>query len=194
MTRDDGGYWLPIHSGLLRDERWADLSPAQRGVWITLFLLLDGEPRSGWFRDRARLIWLLRREGWKDREVNQAVAALESAGWIVPESPDLPALTLRGWHEYTGAGGRKAVWNASRGDRSSEYERTALRKREARRSPEESGGAGRRPRRDETRRYNPPAPALAEAPRGGGVQSFKDAMIAAGLDPARVLTDTKAGL
>lgn len=191
MARDDGGYWLPIHTGLLRDERWADLTPTQRGAWVTLFLLLDGEPRSGWFRDRARVLWHLAREGWREKDARAVVEAFDAAGWLVHDGDDSPAVTLRGWHEYTGPTARKAIYNQTRGDRgdrSDEYAKTAARKRQQRRETE---GAGGRPRRDETRVSSSPSPAGAGATGDGpkvytGTESFGEAMAKAGFDPETI--------
>lgn len=140
MARDDGGHWLPIHTGLLRDERFARQTARQRGVWLTLFLLLDGEPDPGWFRDAARAVWLLRREGISEADAKK----FGDTDWLVPENANSSRLTIRGWHEYTGYEARKAVHNRGRGDRSAEYARRGT-------TRAERDGAVRRPRRDETR-------------------------------------------
>lgn len=192
MARDDGGYWLPIHTGLLRDERWADLTPTQRGAWVTLFLLLDGEPRSGWFRDRARVLWHLGREGWREKDARAVVEALDAAGWLVPENADSPAVTLRGWNEYTGASARKAIYNQQRGDRGDRSEEYARRKqRRSQTARRETTGDSGRPRRDETRVSSSPSPAGAGATGDGprintGTKSLKEAMEDLGFDPTKI--------
>lgn len=104
--------WLPIHTGLLDDERWSELSPAARGAWIVLYLLLDREPDRGWFRDRGRVDWLCRRHGIKPATIEELI----QTGWLVPLD-DSPQLTIRKWETYTDAKARKAVHNAGR-DRS----------------------------------------------------------------------------
>lgn len=186
MTRDDGGYWLPVHPGLLRDERWADLSTELRGSWITLYLLLDAEPRRGWFRDRGRVVWLLQQYGGGRGLIRarRQVDLLEAAGWLEPESPDSPALTLRRWHEYA-ARGVKAIWNkerGDRGDRSAEYARTAERKREQRRRSGGGDGGRRREQKgdlDKTRRDDETTSRLdagADAPTRDGWPSFEEMM------------------
>lgn len=170
MARDDGGHWLPIHTGLLRDERFAGQSTKQRGIWVTVFLLLDGEPDPGWFRDSARYIWLLRREGITESDAMK----FNETGWIIAESPDSPRLTLRGWHEYTGPSNRKAIHNAARDHASYNAKRTTRRP-----------GSSRlvtRPRLDETRVSSssddvarPPAHE-GEAGRRGPMKGLKEVL------------------
>lgn len=174
MGRDDGGYWLPIHSGLLRDERWSCLTPIQRGAWITLFLLLDGEPKVGWFRDKARVEWLLTREGWTTKQARALIQAFDDADWWTPAEEDRSnAVTLRGWHEYTGQKSRKAIYNQTRGDRGDRSAEYARRERGRRR--ETTGDSGR-PRRDETRQdeKTPRPPAKAA---GSGVSKAEAAKV-----------------
>jgi hypothetical protein len=76
----NSGPFLPIHVGLLDDERFDDMSAGQRGIWVTLYLLLDREPEAGWFRDRARVEWLLRRHGIA--QPAEDVSALIESGWL----------------------------------------------------------------------------------------------------------------
>jgi hypothetical protein len=136
----NSGPFLPIHVGLLDDERFDDMSAGQRGIWVTLYLLLDREPEAGWFRDRARVEWLLRRHGIA--QPAEDVSALIESGWLVAENDDSPKLTIRKWSHYTDAKSRKAVYNRSR-DRS----------RGDSLSPQETAGDLEKTRKDETRTF-----------------------------------------
>lgn len=109
----DGGPWVPIHVGLLDDERFADLTMAQRGAFITLYLKLPTEPIPGWFKDRQRVVWFLTRQGTSKDEARDLTAALNEIGWFDPD-PDSHRLTLHKWDHYTGHRARKAALNRLR--------------------------------------------------------------------------------
>jgi hypothetical protein len=113
----DSGYFLPIHTGLLRDEKWEALSARLRGTWVTLFLLLDGEHEVGWFASKERIVWLLTREGWTTAQARGDVASLVEMGWLhgdLDHPDDNPAITLRGWLYHTGKEARKGAHNRAR--------------------------------------------------------------------------------
>ena len=173
MSRDDGGHWLPIHTGLLRDERFLGTGRA-REAWLVLYLALDGEPESGWFRDRARVLFLLQQFGVS--RPDQQVAALEALGWLIPEHEDSPRLTIRRWGRYTGTTGRKGVYNRDR-----DTSRVGRQKPvEHRRSPVETGGD-----LDETRRDEKPHAHAHEGPEPIA-GALKRAVEAAGFDPKKI--------
>jgi hypothetical protein len=144
VAKEDGGHWLPIHTGLLDDERFMEAGPA-REAWLILYLALDREPDVGWFRDRARVVFLLRKHGASNPEAS--VAALEGAGWLESEHDDSPRLTIRRWAFYTDLDKRKAVHNRARA--------TTRAGRGDGLSPVEKGGDLDETRRDETRRDSP---------------------------------------
>lgn len=136
------GPFVPVHVGLLDDERFDEMTASQRGIWLTLYLLLAREPDQGWFRDRARVEWLLRKQGIA--QPAEDVSVLIASGWLEAENDDSPRLTIHKWHHYTDTKARKAVYNRSR-DRSTGDSP----------SPQEPNGAPEKKRGEKTRRENP---------------------------------------
>lgn len=153
MSRDDGGHWLPIHTGLLDDERFTD-SGFAREAWLVLYLQLDREPDPGWFRDLARVRFILQTR--KVARADAQIKRLQSVGWLIPETDDSPRFTIKGWLTYTGQTSRKAVHNRDRA--------TTREGRGDRRAPLEKGGDLEKTRRDEK-------PGRASAQESGAAES-----------------------
>lgn len=86
--------WIKIDVGLLDDEGFAVMPPELRGVWLTAYLIVARDGDS--CKDRARLTWLLMRDG--SPGAADEVAALDAAGWI----EDLPngRITIRNFDKY----------------------------------------------------------------------------------------------
>lgn len=191
MSRDEGGHWLPIHTGLLDDERFMEAGAA-REAWVVLYLALDREPQAGWFKDRARVLFLLRKHGVAKPE--SKVAILEAVGWLVAEHDDSPRLTLRKWDIYSGASARKAVYNRDRATtrdgrapvetpRAPQVPKGRRTRVETRRAPVETGGDLDETRRDENNSAGARDAGAARA-RGGDTRSFKEILAETGFDPS----------
>lgn len=174
MSRDEGGRWLPIHTGLLDDQRFL-ASGRAREAWLVLYLALDRERSTGWFTDEARVKFILERSNVTRPDV--AIATLRKLDWLVPEHDDSPRLTIRGWHNYTGRTARQAIYNRDRGDRTEEYRRRPT-TRAARGVTEGDGAVTDSDGRLEERRRDENIDALA---RGGEMVDFDTAMKGAGI-------------
>lgn len=86
--------WIQVDVDILDDERFALTPQAVRGVWITAYLVIAREGDQ--CKSRARLVWLLKREGIRRPE--DAVRALDRLGWL--EDVGDGAVTIRGFFKH----------------------------------------------------------------------------------------------
>jgi hypothetical protein len=132
--------WLRFDVGLLDDERFAELPTIERGVWLTIYLLLGREGDSVKSLDRLR--FLLRRQGVAD-----LVTDLEEKGWFVPHSAG--GITLRGYEA------RQVKWHRGPSDMPDQ--------KAARNSKRPTTRAGRRGASVEQRGATPPDPPVRDS-------------------------------
>lgn len=159
--------WLQFDVALLDDERFANTPTDLKGTWLLAYLLVarDGDI----CRDRARLAWLLERNGVADAV--ERVERLDEQGWL--EDVD-GGVTIRGFFKH------QPVWRGASDHPEAKAERNARRPTtRAGRGARGASGAIEERRGEE---ITPRTPAH-EAGRGGSPVSARDALLAAGLKP-----------